>query len=196
MKKWLSLWILLLISGVAFSQNTQKKGGQKKATVLQVDDSLPVYELKQVNIYPRRGLFSFWKRWRLSRLIYNVKKVYPYAKTAGVLLEKYNKRLKNIKSESKRRKIMKEAENQLKTKYGHQLEQLNFAQGIILIKLIDRETSKTSYSLVKELRGGFVAFFYQGLARIWGYNLKIRYQPKGKDRKIEAIVKLINEGKI
>lgn len=194
MKKWLPLLILLLISGVAFSQNTQ--GNQKKATVLQVKDSLPVYELKQVNIYPRRGLFSFWNRWRLSRLIYNVKKVYPYAKTAGVLLEKYNKKLENVKSESQRRKIMKEAEDQLKAKYGHQLEQLDFAQGIILIKLIDRETSKTSYSLVKDLRGGFVAFFYQGLARIWGYNLKVRYQPKGKDRKIEAIVKLINEGKI
>jgi len=196
MKKWLSLWILLLISGVAFSQTKLKHGDHKKVSVLQVKDSLPVVELKQVNIYPRRGLFSFWKRWRLSRLIYNVKKVYPYAKTAGKLLEKYNKELENVKSKSQRRKIMKKAEDQLKAKYGHQLEQLNFAQGIILIKLIDRETRKTSYSLVKELRGGFVAFFYQGLARIWGYNLKVRYQPNGRDRKIEAIVKLINEGKI
>jgi hypothetical protein len=194
MKKWLSLWILLLISGAAFSQSTQ--GNHKKATALQVKDSLPVYELKQVNIYPRHGVFSFWSRWRLSRLIYNVKKVYPYAKTAGALLDKYNKRLENVKTESQRRKIMKEVENHLKAKYGHQLEQLNFTQGIILIKLIDRETSKTSYSLVKDLRGSFVAFFYQGLARIWGYNLKVRYQPKGKDRKIEAIVKLINKGEI
>lgn len=194
MKKWLSLWILLLISGLAFSQNTQ--GNQKKATVLEVKDSLPVVELKQVNIYPRHGLFSFWNRWRMTRLIYNVKKVYPYAKTAGKLLHRYSKQLEQVKSESERRKIMREAENQLKARYGHQLEQLNFTQGIILIKLIDRETSKSSYKLVKELRGSFVAFFYQGLARIWGYNLKVKYDPKGRDRKIEAIVKLINEGKI
>lgn len=194
MKKWLTLGILLLISGVAVSQNTPEN--QKKVTILHVKDSLPVVELKRVNIYPRHRLFSFWTRWRLTRLIYNVKTVYPYAKKAGVLLKKYNTKLEDARNESQRRKIMKQAEHELKTKYGHQLEQLNFAQGIILIKLIDRETSKTSYTLVKELRGSFVAFFYQGLARIWGYNLKVKYDPKGKDRKIEAIVKLINEGKL
>lgn len=194
MKKLLPLWILLLISGVAFSQNV--RGNYHKRTVLRVKDSIPTVDLKQVDIYYHRGFFSFWERWRMERLIYNVKKVYPYAKTAGKLLRKYNTQLENVKSDAKRRKIMKKAEAQLKAKYGDQLKQLNFAQGVILIKLIDRETSQTSYALVKDLRGSFVAFFYQGLARIWGYNLKIKYDPKGRDRQIEAIVQLINEGKI
>lgn len=194
MKKLLTLWILLLISGPAISQNVQ--GNHHRRTVLRVKDSIPTVDLRQVEVYYHRGFFSFWDRWRMNRLIYNVKKVYPYAKTAGKLLQKYNAQLEKVKSEARRRKIMKKVEAQLKTKYGHQLEQLNFTQGVILIKLIDRETSQTSYKLVKDLRGSFVAFFYQGLARIWGYNLKIKYDPTGKDRKIETIVRLINEGKL
>lgn len=195
MKKLLSLWILLMISGLAVSQNVQ--GNHHKKAVLRVKDSIPTMDLNQVIVYYHpHGIFSFWERWRMARLIYNVKKVYPYAKTAGELLQKYNTELENVKSEAQRKRIMKKAEGQLKAKYGRQLEDLNFTQGVILIKLIDRETSQTSYTLVKELRGNFVAFFYQGLARIWGYNLKIHYEPKGRDRKIETIVKLINEGKL
>jgi hypothetical protein len=193
MKKWLSLWILLLLAGVAFAQDGT---GHHQKKVLRVRDSIPTVDLKQVEVYSHRNFFFFWERWRLRRLIYNVKKVYPYAKTAGVLLKEYNVRLEQAKSEAERRKIMKEAEKQLKAKYGKQLEDLNFSQGIILIKLVDRETSQTSYALVKDLRGNFVAFFYQGLARIWGYNLKVKYDPKGKDRDIETIVNLINQGKL
>ena len=92
--------------------------------------------------------------------------------------------------------IFCDTEKELKEKYSHQLMQLNFTQGIILIKLIDRETGNTSYDLVAGLRGKFVAFFYQGLARLWGYNLKVHYDPRGKDKNIETIVQLINEGKL
>ncbi|MBE0650128.1 MAG: DUF4294 domain-containing protein [Bacteroidales bacterium] len=194
MKKWLSLCVLLLISSIAFSQDVPPLQHQK--SVLRVQDSLPTVDLKQVEVYSHRRFLFFWQRWRITHLIYNVKKVYPYAKTAGVLLKEYSARLEHVKSETERRKIMKEAEDQLKEKYGHQLEELNFSQGIILIKLIDRETSQSSYALVKDLRGNFVAFFYQGLARIWGYNLKVKYDPKGKDREIETIVNLINQGKL
>jgi len=194
MMRLLSLWILLLLSGVAFSQNTS--GNIRQRTVVQVKDSIPTIDLKQIEIYSHRHFFYFWERWHLTRLIYNVKKVYPYAKTAGELLQKYNRQLEGVKSETQRRKIMKNAEIQMKAKYGHQLEELNFSQGIILIKLIDRETNNTSYALVKDLRGNFVAFFYQGLAHLWGYNLKVKYDPKGKDRQIETIVKLIEQGKL
>ncbi len=194
MKKLLSLWVLLLVTGVAISQNTP--GNHHQKTVVQVKDSIPTVDLRQVEIYPHHRFFNFWRRWRLTRLIYNVKKVYPYAKTAGELLQKYNRQLEGVKSKAQQRKIIKSAEIQLKKKYGHQLEELNFSQGLILIKLIDRETNNTSYALVQDLRGNFVAFFYQGLARLWGYNLKVKYDPKGKDRQIETIVRLINQGRL
>ena len=66
----------------------------------------------------------------------------------------------------------------------------------ILIKLIYRETSKTSYNLIKDYRGSFLSSIYQGIAKIFGLNLKDTYDPEGKDRNIEIIVKLIENGQL
>jgi len=165
-------------------------------TAFRQADSIPSVRLEEVEIISRRNSVFFWTRWRLNRLIRNVKKVYPYAKTAGALLRIYDIRLEHAKNDAQRRKIMKQAEKEIKSRYSNSLKKLTFMQGIILIKLVDRETGNTSYGLLQQLRGKFTAFFYQAFARIWGYNLKTRYDPKGKDRQIEAIVKLIEAGKL
>lgn len=165
-------------------------------TIIRQADSIPSVNLQEIEIISRKSSVSFWTRWRLNRLIRNVKKVYPYAKTAGALLRVYNVRLEQAKNDAQRKRIMKQAEEEIKARYGNSLRKLTFTQGIILIKLVDRETGSTSYGLLQQLRGKFTAFFYQAFARIWGYNLKIRYAPEGKDRQIEAIVKLIEAGKL
>ncbi len=165
-------------------------------TLLRYTDSIPSVNLQEIEIISRRNSVSFWTRWRLNRLIRNIKKVYPYAKTAGALLRIYDVRLKQAKNDAERKRIMKQAEEEIKERYGSSLKKLTFTQGIILIKLIDRETGNTSYGLLQQLRGKFTAFFYQAFARIWGYNLKTCYDPTGKDRKIEAIVRLIEAGKL
>ncbi len=159
-------------------------------------DTIPSINLQEIEIISRKNSVSFWTRWRLNRLIRNVKKVYPYAKTAGALLRIYDVRLEHAKNDAERKRIMKQAEVEIKERYSTPLKKLTFMQGIILIKLIDRETGNTSYGLLKQLRGRFTAFFYQAFARIWGYNLKARYDPEGKDRQIEAIVRLIEAGKL
>ena len=87
-------------------------------------------------------------------------------------------------------------ENEIKEEYGDELKKLTFSQGKILLLLIDRETGDTSYELVKDLRGSFSAFFYQTFARIFGFNLKIQYDPNGKHRMIEEIVRLIEKGEL
>jgi len=159
-------------------------------------DSIPSVDLQEIEVISRRNSVSTWSRWRLNRLIRNVKRVYPYAKTAGAMLRIYEVRLKQAKNDAERKRIMKNAEQEIKARYGEPLKKLTFTQGIILIKLIDRETGNTSYGLLQQLRGKFTAFFYQAFARLWGYNLKTRYDPQGKDREIEAIVKLIEAGKL
>ena len=78
------------------------------------------------------------------------------------------------------------------------MKKLTFSQGAILIRLIDRETGDTSYEVVQELRGKVRAFFYQGFARLWGYDLKSQYDPKNnpEDDEIETIVTLLERGQI
>ena len=94
--------------------------------------------------------------------------------------------------------MMKEAEDELTSQYTEELKKLNFSQGAILIRLIDRETGNTSYQVVRELRGRLRAFFYQGFARLWGYNLKSEYDPHNnpEDDNIETIVTLLERGQI
>ncbi len=130
------------------------------------------------------------------RLIYNVKKVYPYAKLASIKLNEYEYLLRDADSERERRKLMKQAEKELKSEFGEELENLTFSQGKILLKLLDRETGDSSYHLVAELRGKFSAFVWQSLARLFGYNLKVKYDPEGRDWDIERVVRMIEMGRI
>ena len=131
-----------------------------------------------------------------SKLVYHVKKVYPYARLAGIKLNEYEDILMAAQSDKERRQLMKQAEDELKAEFEDDLKKLTFKQGLILIKLVDRETGNTSYKLVQELRGKFTAFFWQAFARLFGYNLKIEYDPLGEDKEIEDIVVMIENGQI
>ncbi|PID95603.1 MAG: hypothetical protein CSA94_00770 [Bacteroidetes bacterium] len=119
-------------------------------------------------------VFQFKKRpdWRTRRLIRNIKKAYPYAKLASQKLYEYNVALKSIPNENDRKRLMKQAESELKAEFSDELKKLTFSQGRILLKLIDRETGNTSFELVKELRGNFSAFFWQTFARVFGLKKK------------------------
>ena len=133
---------------------------------------------------------------KMTKLIKNVKKVYPYAKLAGLKLEEYEVILSNAQSEKERKEIMKRAEDELEAEYGEDLRKMTISQGKILIKLVDRETGSSSYELVEAMRGKFRAFFYQTFARLFGYDLKTKYDPEGEDKDIENIVRLIESGQL
>ncbi len=191
--KWFVLIFALFIVSVAISQETDKK--IVRAIVID-GDTIPDITLDEIEVlllkYPKtkRG-----KR-KLSRYVKNVKRVLPYAKLAGEKLQEYEVILLAAKSDKERRKIMKQAEKELTDEFTDDIKDMTFSQGLILIKLIDRETGETSFNLVQELRGKFTAFFYQAFARLWGFNLKVDYAPEGEDRQLETIVRLIEMGKL
>ena len=85
-------------------------------------------------------------------------------------------------------------EKEMLRKYSKELKKLSISEGAILIKLIDRETNKTSYELIEEFKGSVPAFFWQGIARLFGNNLKTHYNPDGEDKEIEKIVRNIERG--
>ena len=158
-------------------------------------DTIPVIQLKEVNVYNWQVLSKSEEK-KLTRLMKNVKKVYPYARLAGIKLEEYEGILLQAPDERARKKIMKQVEDELEAEYGQELRELTVSQGKILLKLIDRETGESSYELVSELRGEFRALFYQAFARIFGLNMKLRYDPEGEDSEIEYIVRMIKSGRL
>ena len=121
----------------------------------------------------------------------------PYAREAKRRLDGLEVEIANL-PKKERKAAIKRAEQQLKDDYKDQLSKYTFSQGLVLIKLIDRETSRTAYQLVGELRGSFRAGLYQALARLFGYNLKTKYDPGNdkKDELIERIVKSIERGQL
>ena len=158
-------------------------------------DTIPMVPLREVYVFSWKILDSKQAR-KMTKLMKNVRIVYPYAKLAGMKLDEYEEILLQARNDRERREIMKRAENEIEAEYGKELRELTISQGKILIKLIDRECGESSYELVSDLRGEFRAVFYQTFARIFGYNLKVKYDPEGEDKDIEMIVTMIETGQL
>lgn len=133
---------------------------------------------------------------RYDKLTRNVVKVYPYARVTGELLREYEHDLARIDRDGDQDLYIKLAEAELRAEFEAEVKDLTISQGRVLIKLIDRETGKTSFDLVKDLRGSFQAFVWQGLARLFGHDLKSVYDPHGEDVMVELIVGRIERGEL
>ena len=194
MKKYFTIiFVLFFFSISGYPQDVNQHFVK---AIIHDNDTLIVIDLPDYEVNGRMP-YKFKKQQRRNdKLVRNIKKVYPYAKLAGVKLNEYEDILINADNDTERRKIMKRAEQELKDEFEDDLKKLTFTQGLILIKLVDRETGESSYALVQELRGKFTAFFWQAFARLFGYNLKVKYDPLDKDKDIENIVVMIEQGLI
>lgn len=159
-------------------------------------DTFWVADLDEVYIFPERTFENLHQQKRYSRLIMNVKKAYPWAKMAGQLMVDVNNHLQTLPTEKEQKEYLKKVEKELLDNYTEDMKKLTVTQGKILIKLVYRETGETSYDIVEFYRGNFTAFFWQALARLFGSNLKLEYDPLGEDRLIEEIVVQIENGQL
>ena len=159
-------------------------------------ESLPEIELEEAVIKGKRVKGGRYQLWRYDRLVYNVKKVYPYSIVIRDMLQEVNTNLANYPDEKKRKEYLKKVEKEAFKDYEDDMRRMSVTQGKILIKLVDRETSNTSYELIKEYRSGVTATFWQGIARIFGTNLKDRYDADGEDYMIELIIYEIEMGRL
>ena len=159
-------------------------------------DTLPLVSLSAVDIVAERTFKNDRDRLAYFRLKRDVRKAYPYAVLASVKLREYDAILANV-PESKRAPYLKKTEKELKEQFASDLKDLTMNQGRILIRLINRETGKTTYKVIKDYRGTFSAFIWQSFSLLWGNNLKWQYDPsKGEDRLIEDIIQQIQDGEV
>jgi len=160
--------------------------------------TMPEVEIKEVTIVGGGSKNTARKRdyRRYEKLIYNIKRVYPYAIVVRERLNLVNEEMKGIESERERKAYLKEVEKDVFAKYEGEIAHLTITQGKLLIKLIDRETQNTSYDLIREYRGRISAAFWQGIARLFGTNLKAEYDRFGDDAAIEMILLEIEAGRL
>lgn len=159
---------------------------------------MPEVAIKEVTVVGRPSKESSRKSdyRKYERLIYNLKKVYPYALTVRQKMSQVNYEMEQLHSDRERKDYIKKFEKDIFKSYEGDIRNMTITQGKLLIKLIDRETQNTSYELIKEYRGGFTAAFWQGIARIFGTNLKEEYDPYGEDALMEIILTDIETGKL
>lgn len=171
-------------------------GRYKVLTNVVNGDTIPIIYMAPVEIVAALSPQAAVKMQAYLKLRRDVLKAYPYARLAAAQLKFINDSIAKIPNERDRKRFIKETEKELKSDFERDLKQLTITQGRILIKLIDRETGNTSYALVKELRGSLQAFFWQGLARLFGTNLKTEFDAAGEDAAIESIVQQIERGQL
>ena len=150
-------------------------------------DTVPHIQLHGISVYA--GISMKRKRQILSnrKLIYNLKKVMPYATACASRIKETNDHMETLSTESEKRKYLRQAEKSLKSEYEDDLRNMSFSQGKLLIKLIDRECGSNSYELIKLYKSGRSAFFWNGIAGIFGMNLKDDYDAE-EEQEIEVIL--------
>lgn len=146
-------------------------------------DSTLHITLMTVHIYHRNRDIR-----RYQRMVKAVKKVYPLAVEASKRMENLDAKLAELERRKDKKGYTKAIEDALKEEIAPMLWKMTRYEGVILLKLIDRETNHTAYNIIKEFRSGFTAGFYQLLARLFGNNLKLEYDPTGEDAMLEQIV--------
>ncbi len=120
------------------------------------------------------------KRERLNYFILRRKtiKVYPYAKMAAERLVELNDSLDFIKKKRHRKRYTKKVQKYIEGEFSEELKKLTRTEGQILVKLIHRQTGTTAFGLVKELRSGWRAFWYQTTAKAFKIDLKEEFHPE------------------
>ena len=186
------------LKGQVSVNDTTPDGKYILQTIVVDGDTIPVVTLRTQLISANRKFRSkrYQRKW--SKLHRNVVKTYPYAKLAGDLINEYNRNLSELPTEAEREAYLDKCEEDLKAEFEDDLKKMTTSQGRVLIKLIDRETGDTSYELIKRLRSGFTAFVWQGVAKLFGSDLKANYDPTHNetDYMIEEIVAMIESGQI
>ena len=151
--------------------------------------------LDPVGIFPkgyrgsRRDLKKFY------RLVYNFNKVYPYALLACDMERQVDRHIsENSLRRRKKEKYINRLQNELLDAYEKPLRGMTISQGKLLIKLVDREIGKSPYLVIKSYKSGISAGFWQGVAKVFGQDLKSHYDPDGEDKMIEYLVEKWQRG--
>ena len=143
-----------------------------------------------------RGKHRTEKDWRnYYKLVWRFPRVYPYAVASGHLVRQVDSTLtaQNYRGLRKER-FISAIQKQLFKDFEGAFREMTITQGALLLKLINRETGITAYSIIKDYKGGLTAGFWQGVAKLFDNNLKSEYDPNGADKELEELVQIWEAG--
>lgn len=185
-----------LLSPLCRAQQKTSIGGYLVPMCVYEGDTIPCGQIPTVYIFKPLKFKNKREQMEYYKLVRNVKKVYPIAREINKTIIETYEYLQTLPNEKARQRHIKRVEKGLKEQYTPRMKKLSFAQGKLLIKLVDRQSNQTSYELVKAFMGPFKAGFYQTFAALFGASLKKEYDPEGEDRLTERVVLLVENGQL
>ena len=196
MKKIVLTILCILAALPLFAQ--RKKQAEQFPMYYVVDengDTTFVDSLDPVWVFPK-GVKMKKGDWRKQyKMVYNFNKVYPYALAGKKMMHQVDSVLAaDVTRRSERNAYTHDVMIELFTIFGGDIKRMSISQGVMLMRLVDRECGIPPFDIIKEYRSSFSANFWQFIAKLFGQNLKKRYDPNGEDAKLEELVGIWNKG--
>lgn len=171
------------------------KGSNILEYIVEGNDTIYIDNIRASKVYSRvpKQKGREWRRY--YRLVHNFSKAYPYALVAKKLVIEADSTIAadGLKG-ARREKYINSVQKELFDVFEGQMRKLTVSQGALIMKLVDREVGKSSYNIIKGYKSGITAGFWQGIAKMFGSDLKKPYDPEGDDRQIEELVKIWEDG--
>lgn len=193
MNRWVLMALLLQLSVGLMAQVPEQELDSitEKMIIIEGDSIFQAsIGLDEVFIFGKLEFDNYKDKLRYYVLRRKTIKVYPYAKMASERLEELNDTLSMIQKKRKRKKYTRKVQKFIEGEFSEELKKLTRTEGQILVKLIYRQTGNTAFSLVKELRSGWRAFWYNTTAKMFDINIKQEFHPESihEDYLIEDIL--------
>ena len=164
--------------------------------IIENGDTVALYDLPTVWVYPPMKFKNKREEKYYWRTVRDVKKTLPLSKYIKEVIIATNDTLMKLPTKKERDKYMRGFEKRIyKQEYGR-MSKLTLRQGMLLIRLVDRECEATTFELIKAYRGSFTAGFYQMFAKMFGASLKTEFGSHKDDATIERIINLVESGQL
>lgn len=166
--------------------------------VTEEGDTVFIDSIEPVWVFPKgRGMKSGdWRRY--YKLVYNFNKVYPFALVGRKMMAQVDSTIAaDVTKKSQRSKYIHDVEKELFRLFEKDIRSMTVSQGLVLMRLVDRECGMNAYSIIKNYESGFAANFWQLVARLFSQDLKTKYNPRtnSEDAKIEELCEIWDSGR-
>lgn len=189
------MWFVLMLPAFVNAQ-IDKPGGEEtqvtmngqvySAYITPDGDTLILADLDKLQITALRKFDSDDDYRKYMRFRAYAQKVFPYAKEAIRIFRELEYASKHLSNREKKKRI-KELEEELTKEFEEPLKNLTKLQGKIMIKMIEKETGQNMYDLIKGMKGGFSAFYWNAFSKLYSYELKEGYT-KGQYPILDAVL--------
>src|ERR1039457_6593175 len=184
------LLVFIALSGTCYAQKDSQKVSTKLPAIIDKNgDTIAIYTLEDTKINGTIDATTLENKKAWERLYNNVYYLMPYAITCANKMKELDNEMAKMDKRKDRKRYLKEQREKLSKDYKAKLEDLSEYQGKLLIKLIYRQTGRTTYDLIKEYESGLTAGFWQTLSKLDGMNLKDTYDSK-QETLIETAIKI------